>query len=84
MNRELAVQKGWKPLLYANLLLQKKHLIWYELSLKILKCLIAESSSGSNGWARVKRDQTKQNRRQIGGIAFLHGGIGFVRGVLTP
>ena len=34
----------------------KKHSIWYELNLK--KYLIAEGSSGSNGWAWEKREQT--------------------------
>jgi len=34
----------------------KKQSIWYELFLK--KYLIVEGSSGSNGWARVKRERT--------------------------
>jgi len=34
----------------------KKHSIWYELTLK--KYLIVEGSSGSNEWARVKRERT--------------------------
>jgi len=66
-------KKGWKSLLYANLLLQKKHLIWCELCSKILKYLIAESSSGSNGWARVKRERTKSRERLLRTILFYSG-----------
>ena len=38
--------------------------------LKILKCLIAKSSSGSNGWARVKRERTKSRERLLRTIVF--------------
>jgi len=61
-------KKGWKPLLFANLLLQINHLIWYALCQKILKCLIAESSSG---W--VKCERTKSRERLLLMIVFYSG-----------
>jgi len=38
--------------------------------LKILKCLIAESSSCSNGRTRVKRERTKSRERLLRTIVF--------------
>jgi len=37
----------------------KNHSVWYELCFK--KYLIAYDSSGSNGWARVKRERSREN-----------------------
>ena len=69
-------KKGWKPLKRLQKRLKttalckyialKKHLFWYELCQKIL----AESSSGSNGWARVKRERTKSRERLLRTIVF--------------
>ena len=40
---------------------------------KILKCLIADGSSGINGWARVKRERTKSRERLLRTILFYSG-----------
>jgi len=41
--------------------------------LKILKCLIAESTSGFNGWARVKLKPTKSRERLLRTMVFHSG-----------
>jgi len=37
---------------------------------KILKCLIAESISGSNEWVRVRRERTKSREHLLRAIVF--------------
>jgi len=46
----------------------QKHSVRYEVCFK--KYLVAEGSSGSNGWARVKRERTKSRERLLRTILF--------------
>jgi len=46
----------------------KKNSIWYEVYFK--KYLIAEGSSGSGGWARVKRQRTKSREPLLRTVFF--------------
>jgi len=43
--------------------------------LKILECLLAEGSSGSSGWARVKRERTKSRERLLRTLVFDSGNL---------
>ena len=70
MDRGLAVQKRLKTTALCKSVSSKTfNLIW--MMLKILKKnLIANSSSGSNGWDRVKRERTKSRERVLLTIVF--------------
>ena len=58
---EWKLSTDWNPWLQLSMQIHcfKKHSIWYELY--FIKWLIAEGSSGSNWWARVKRVRSQEN-----------------------
>jgi len=67
----------------------KNHSIWYKLKFK--KYLIAEGSSGSDGWARVKRERTYSWEPMLRKILFdlrhlqsEHGGSTWNENIWTP
>jgi len=61
---ELSIGLEFKSKVLCKSIAWKKHSIWYELYLK--KYLIPEGSSGSNWWARVKRERMHSRERLLG------------------
>jgi len=68
---ELSIGLDFKSNVQYKSVASKKHSVRYKLCFKWY--LFAYGSSGSNGWARVKRERTKSRERLLRTILFYSG-----------